>query len=294
MSFRAYLQLLRPANILTALADVVAGSAVAYGGTQTFSGWLALSEVEALLTSTACLYGGGIVLNDFFDRQLDARERPERPIPSGRVAPGAAAALGAVLLAAGVVAAAFATMAAAIVAIAIAALVLVYDAWAKRGPSGPAAMGACRGLNLLLGMAIVPAALAEHWPLALFNFFLIVAVTVVSRGEVHGGGRRSTGLGLLVMAGVVGGLFILSTLVRPNAIAIGMTAVFAWVVLRPFWAAWRSPDPGTIRRAVKDGVLSLMVLDAVIAVAYSGPDLALLIMGLAVLARGLSRAFAVT
>jgi 4-hydroxybenzoate polyprenyltransferase len=250
------------------------------------SGWL--------LASTACLYGGGVVLNDYFDRQLDARERPERPIPSGRVPPGAAAGLGAALLAAGVIAATRATMVAAIVATSIAILVLVYDAWAKRGLLGPVAMGGCRGLNLLLGMAAVPAVLADQWPLALFSFFLILAVTVVSRGEVHGGGRRSTGFGLIVMAALVAALVWFSTMVRPNMSAVGVTAVFAWVVLRPFWAAWRRPDAGTIRTAVKDGVLSLMVLNAIIAVTYAGPDLAVAILGLAMVARALSRTFAVT
>ena len=38
-----------------------------------------------LLLSSAGLYLGGMVLNDVFDARLDAVERPERPIPSGRV-----------------------------------------------------------------------------------------------------------------------------------------------------------------------------------------------------------------
>ena len=74
---RGYLELLRPPNVMTAVADVLAGYAVAG-----LSNWAALPW---LLGATACLYAGGVVLNDFFDRHLDARERPERPLPSGRV-----------------------------------------------------------------------------------------------------------------------------------------------------------------------------------------------------------------
>ena len=40
-----------------------------------------------LLLASACLYCGGMVWNDYFDREQDRRERGDRPIPSGKVAP---------------------------------------------------------------------------------------------------------------------------------------------------------------------------------------------------------------
>ena len=84
--YRPYLELLRPANVVTALADVLAGFAIAGLGNRAALPWL--------LLATAALYAGGIVLNDVFDRDIDSSERPERPIPSGRVSVAAAAALG--------------------------------------------------------------------------------------------------------------------------------------------------------------------------------------------------------
>ena len=38
-----------------------------------------------LLVTSASLYLSGMVWNDIFDRHVDANERPNRPIPSGRV-----------------------------------------------------------------------------------------------------------------------------------------------------------------------------------------------------------------
>ena len=105
---RGYLELVRPANVATALADVLAGFAVA--------GLVERPALPWLLVATACLYAGGIVLNDVFDRRLDAVERPERPIPSGRVPARRAAWFGAALLAAGVLAASLVTREAAVVA----------------------------------------------------------------------------------------------------------------------------------------------------------------------------------
>lgn len=282
---RAWLELLRPANVVTALADVLAGAVIASGADTIAPAWL--------LASTACLYGGGVVLNDVFDRHLDAVERPERPIPSGRVTARGAATLGFVLIGLGVAAAARASRPAFMVAVAIAAMVILYDAWAKRGPAGPAVMGLCRGLNLLLGIAAVPAALAGHWPLALLAVIHILGVTTVSRGEVHGGTRGAVGLGLASMAGVICGLALVVSQ-RFNALALLMSAAFAGQVLPSFWSAWRRPDAGTIRLAVRAGILALLVLDAAIAAAHGARLVVVLILVLALAARALSRAFAVT
>ena len=81
---RAFLELLRPANVTTALGDVLAGYAIAGLGN--------LPALPWLLGATVCLYAGGVVLNDVFDFEIDRRERPERPLPSGRIGRGPAAA----------------------------------------------------------------------------------------------------------------------------------------------------------------------------------------------------------
>lgn len=284
---RAYLELIRPANVVTALADVLAGYAIVAGGSR--------ATLASLLVSTTCLYAGGVVLNDFFDRHLDARERPERPIPSGRVPAWAAAILGATLLAAGVFAASRATSTGALTAAAIALLVLTYDAAAKRHPLlGPVTMGACRGANLLLGMAAVPALMGMHWPLAVLPVAYIGAVTGLSRGEVHGGRRQAAGAALGAISAVIAALALLGATRPAPWWALAMTGLLAWRVLPPLQAAYRRPDAGTIRTAVRTGVLSLVLLDAALAAAYGGLPFAVAILALAPLAYGLSRAFAVT
>src|SRR4029450_9355617 len=102
---RAYFELLRPANVVTALGDVLAGFAIA--------GLRHPERLPWLLLGSCCLYAGGVVLNDVFDRDLDRIERPERPIPSGRVSTRHAATLGGALLAIGIASAAGASLAAA-------------------------------------------------------------------------------------------------------------------------------------------------------------------------------------
>ncbi|MBI3912418.1 MAG: UbiA-like protein EboC [Armatimonadetes bacterium] len=283
-----YLQLLRPPNLLTAAADILAGYAAA-----------GLPDIRALpwlLLATIGLYGGGVALNDVCDAKVDARERPERPIPSGRVGRRGAALLGMALLAAGIGAAGQARPVSGALALGIAAAAVLYNAWGKRHPIlGPLNMGACRGLNLLLGVSAAPALLRERYYLALIPVLYIAAITAVGAGEVHGG-KRGTGGVALGLLGVVGiGLLALTWRSGWEWLArLPFLALFVWRVVPPFWRAYREPQPGPIRGAVQAGVLSLIVLDAAIAAGYAGPLYGLIVLALLIPAAPLARWFAVT
>jgi 4-hydroxybenzoate polyprenyltransferase len=286
--YRGYLELVRPANVATALADVLAGYAVAGFGNP--------RGLSLLLLSTACLYAGGVVLNDVFDRHLDQAERPERPIPSGRVPVGAAASLGLGLLALGVGSASLATAVSGVVAAATAGCVLIYDGWGKRqGVIGPVNMGMCRGLNLLLGVSATPVALTDAWPLAFLPLVYITAVTAVSGGEVHGGRREIAAFALISLSLVLVALLGLALGRNGGSWAgVAFTGVLAWRVLPAFWGAYRTPLPGPIRHAIRTGVLSLVLLDAVIGATYGGAVYSLVILATGLVATSLARLFAVT
>jgi 4-hydroxybenzoate polyprenyltransferase len=292
---RGYLQLLRPANVVTAMSNILAGYAIAGLGRPEALPWL--------LASTAGLYGGGVVLNDYFDRDLDAVERPERPIPGGRVPASHAAALGALLLGGGVLAAWQAGWVSGLVGAAIAGLVLLYDAVAKRSATlGPPTMGSCRAVNLLLGMSAVPAAMAGHAWLALLPFVYIWSVTLQSRHEVYRTSSRPAGIALAGVSVVVLAAAVLVALSfsdgMPDAVwpfaAVVLLALFASRVLGAFWWAWRTAHPQAVRNAVRAGVLSLTLLDAILATLHAGTLYGLLVLAVAALAYGLARLFAVT
>src|ERR1700720_1278871 len=89
---RPYAQLVRLPNVFTALADI-ALAAMAVGALRH-----PLPTLLLLCLASACLYCGGMVWNDFFDVEQDKRERPFRPLPSGRIQRSTAGILGAVLL----------------------------------------------------------------------------------------------------------------------------------------------------------------------------------------------------
>ncbi len=198
---RGYLELLRPANVVTAIADVLAGYAVAGRSAipRRYPGWSA---------PRLCLYAGGVVLNDFFDRgwtRSNGRNGRSRVAESRQPT---RAALGTTLLVLGVAAASQATRDALFVAVAIAAFVVLYDARTKRHPvAGPISMGLCRGLNLLLGVsASSRRVVGAAGPSGCSSVVYIAAVTAVSRGEVHGGRTVVATVALISLGGGRAGL----------------------------------------------------------------------------------------
>ena len=301
--FWAYLQLIRPANILTAWADILVGFSAAGSivlSPELLTGHLSSSatwiNLAWLILSTSGLYGGGIVFNDVFDAELDQVERPERPIPSGRTSIKSASILGSSLLLMGVLAAAQVSLISAGIATGVAIAALTYDSLGKhQGLLGPLNMGLCRGGNLLLGVSAVPAMLTERWILALIPIAYIAAVTAISQGEVSGGKRQTGVLAIALVSLVLMALFGLGYLDAYDwRSVIPFAGLFSILVLPAFAKATQDPSPETVQKAVRSGVLSLIVLDAAIAAGFAGWPYGLVTLALLPVSMRLARVFAVT
>ena len=293
-SIWAYLQLVRPANIITAWADILLGYAAA--GAVTTNENLNFTVLSWLILATTGLYGGGIVFNDICDAQLDAVERPERPLPSGRASWSGAILLGTGLLLMGIGAAAMVSSLSAILATSVAITALLYDKYGKhRTFLGPLNMGACRGGNLLLGVSAVPAVVSDRWYLALIPIIYIAAITAISQGEVYGG-KKITGIVAIALIGlVIGNIVGLGWLPEYTLlVTLPFLTLFTASVLPPFVKAAITPNPELIQTAVQAGVLSLIILDATIAAGFSNWIYGLLLLALLPVSRFLARLFAVT
>jgi 4-hydroxybenzoate polyprenyltransferase len=179
---RDLVELVRLPAALSVPGDTLAGAAAARAATGRVGE--GRGRALALPAASVAFYWAGMALNDYADRDLDAVERPERPIPSGRVRPGQALGLAAGLTVAGLgLVAAAGGRRAMPTAVALAGVVWAYDLALKHGPLGPVAMGAARGLDVLLGAGGSPRAAAL--PAAIMAAHT-TGVTALSRGEVHG------------------------------------------------------------------------------------------------------------
>lgn len=157
-AFWAWLTLLRPPNLFTIPGDVLVGYALAGGISDGH-----FRRLPGLIGAALLLYAAGLLLNDWCDRDIDARERPSRPLPAGLVSPRAVLIVACVLAVFAIGLALTATAAAAVFAVVLLALIVAYNTVARRYAwLGVITMGACRGVNVLMGAAA--AGLAGHFP----------------------------------------------------------------------------------------------------------------------------------
>jgi 4-hydroxybenzoate polyprenyltransferase len=292
-----YLKLMRPANIMTAIADILLGYAASGAIAFAAMGAYQLNDILLwLILSTIGLYGGGVVLNDVFDAQLDAVERPERPIPSGSVPIKKAILLGAFLLLLGVGAAFMASLFSGVLAFVISLLVVLYDSYGKHQKLfGPINMGACRGMNLMLGVSALPGMLYELWFIAFIPVLYIAAITMISRGEVHGGNKKIISGALMMYLIVVLCVVALCFLPYYKIIyTLPFLFLFLLLTFSPLISAFKKPGAQEIRKAVKASVLALIALNATMAAGFAGWQYGLMVICLLPVSIGLARFFAVT
>ena len=304
---RAYLQLLRPPNILTAVADILGGAAISLGWTilpisqATFILDQAPSEFDLnnlwwLVLSTVCLYGAGVVLNDYFDASIDQVERPERPIPSGKVSRRNAGVLGFTLLILGIGAAFKAAMVSGFTALIIAFLVVLYDRFSKHHSLwGPLNMGFCRGANMMLGVSILPEMITPLLFITVIPITYIAAITLVSRGEVHGASGSNLTLALIIYTLVFIMLALLGTLPQYSGwYALPFLILMFIMVIPPLWKVRRHGQIPDVGKAVKMGVLGMITMNAALAAGFLGWFFGLLLLLLLPLSILLAKVFAVT
>ncbi len=295
----AFLKLARPANVVTAVADIWAGFAIV-GAVPLLFGDKPGEYWDALLwlsLSTIGLYGGGVAFNDIFDAELDAKERPERPIPSGQVKLLWAVVFASVLLIGGIVCAAQVSVWSGQLAVFIAVFALIYDAWGKhQAIFGPINMGACRSANLLLGMSAYHYQIGEVWYVALIPLTYIAAITMISRGEVHGKNKKALLGGFSIYLVITAAVVVLAIAHRGIMAweALPFLLIFCIMVYPPLLRAIKDQQPAFIGKAVKAGVIALIVLNATMASAFAGIWPGIAIISLLPLSLWLAKIFAVT
>jgi len=177
-------RLLRVPNLFTVPGDVLAGYLLASGGKL---GWPVLGGAGAAVL----IYCGGLLLNDYFDRGIDAQERPNRPLPSGAADPLIVLGAGIVMLFLGIgVAYGAGEEVPGLIAAGIAVAAFIYDAGAKRVRwLGPLVMGLCRAGSVLLGAALAGDLKAAPALVAVgvgANFAYITVVTFIALREASG------------------------------------------------------------------------------------------------------------
>ncbi len=204
-------ELLRLPNLFTVPGDILVGWCLA--------GQRGSFPIAGILASL-CLYAAGLLFNDAFDAHVDALERPERPIPSGRIRRSTVfgwacllSVLGGALAWQGVE-----------MALLLLALILLYDGVLKHIPwVGVLVMGVCRGINILLGVAVSWPFGETPWegpPLVAAIFFAsyILVVSIVAKHEASPQAQITRGIRWL-----------------PFWMTLALVPLFWWSAYCPLW-----------------------------------------------------------
>ena len=258
MTFADALSLGRVSNLPTVWTNMLTGVVLAGGTLDDARAWL-------LLTSLTLYYVAGMYLNDAFDAGIDAVERPERPIPAGRVSRRTVFAAGYTMLAAAIalIAAAgaigdtgpWATLA----GLALAAVIVFYDWHHKKNPLSPLVMGASRMLVYICAGLIFVAPLPRLLTVAAVVLLCyLIGLTYIAKQENLGSIRNLWPLAFLAVPGFYG----LTLTVNAPWTSIFWIAFCGWVLFALFFLKRR--NPGDIPRAVVSLIAGISLLDAVL------------------------------
>lgn len=252
------LRLGRISNVPTVWTNVLAGSVIA-GGEQH------PNEIALIMAAMTAFYVGGMYLNDFFDRAIDARDRPGRPIDAGEIRASSVLLIGVGLLVAGIALMTPFGPSTVLCGILLAGMIVLYDVWHTGNMLSPVVMGLCRALVYIgTGVAITG---------NISNATIVgaVALTCHVAGITYAAKQESLDR--------VGNLWALVLVAVPLFVALpvlfgGWIAIAAFILL---WAAdaaairllVKRPSQGSVPLAVSGLIAAICLVDA-LAIAAAG------------------------
>ncbi|HXL55842.1 MAG TPA: hypothetical protein VN958_06280, partial [Chitinophagaceae bacterium] len=147
----------------------------------------------------------------------------------------------------------------------------------------------------LLGISIVTSSLMQWWYIAFVPIIYIASITMISRGEVHGGNKNLLYLASLLYLLVIVFIFYFSIVNRASILVTALFLLsFAWIIFNPLLKAMKEPIGKNIGKAVKAGVIGLILMNASWASAFNALYFAVVITLLLPVSIALGRVFAVT
>ena len=181
--------MLRISNAPTVVSQVFAGAAVGCCALPTGTP-LPLGALVLVLVGVPLSYLAGMVLNDVCDARVDATERPDRPIPSGRISLFVARFVGGSMLLIGISMLAVASPATLPWAIILGVCILAYDILHTLSAASFVLMAACRGLVPVVAAFAISS--NTDWSILAWTasaaFAFIAAVSIAARNEMIGFG----------------------------------------------------------------------------------------------------------
>lgn len=283
VSIKDYLVLVRLPNLFTLPSNILVGMATVSSLAFTLTSF---TQFLLLVTISVLLYCVGIVLNDLYDFEIDKKERPNRPLPSGKISRRSAIVLVAIFLTVALILSLQVSFSTLVISSILFSVIFGYDKYLKNTHAGPFTIASARVMNILLGTSVSLTSVDSYSQIVTLTFILIITfvyvtlIGFISRYEVHGfSDNTKLLLPLAIVATVISSIILFSLMGFFKLESLIILSLFSFIMIISFSRIYRR-DPGRTQQIVRNMILSIIVLDSTFLTGIIGIELGLVVLTL--------------
>lgn len=284
VSIRDYLVLVRLPNLFTLPSNILVGMAAVSSLAFTLTSF---TQFLLLVTISVLFYCVGIVLNDLYDFDIDKKERPNRPLPSGKISRRSAIVLVAIFSTLALILSLQVSFSTLVISSILFSVIFGYDKYLKNTHAGPFTIASARVMNILLGTSVSLKSIDSFSDIVTLTFVLIITfvyvslIGFISKYEVHGFSDNNTKLLLppAIVAIVISSIILFSLMGFFKLESLIILLLFSFIMIISFSRIYRR-DSRMTQQIVRNMILSIIVLDSTFLTGIIGIELGLVVLTL--------------
>ena len=283
VSIKDYLVLVRLPNLFTLPSNILVGMATVSSLAFTLTSF---SQFLLLVTISVLLYCVGIVLNDLYDFDIDKKERPNRPLPSGKISRRSAIVLVAIFSTLALILSLQVSFSTLVISSILFSVIFGYDKYLKNTYAGPFTIASARVMNILLGTSVSLRSVDSYSQIVTLTFILIITfvyvslIGFISKYEVHGfSDNTKLLLPPAIVATVISSIILFTLMGFFKLESLIILSLFSFIMIISFSRIYRR-DSGRTQQIVRNMILSIIVLDSTFLTGIIGIELGLVVLTL--------------
>lgn len=278
-NFRDYLILVRLPNLFTLPSNILVGFVIVSALTQTI-----YVQVLLLVTISILHYCVGIILNDLYDFNIDKKERPYRPLPSGKISRKIAIALVTIFSFLALTLSLIVGIPTLVISSILFAIIFGYDKYLKNTWAGPFTIASARVMNIMLGVSVNINSASSNPQFVILTFVLTITFVYVSligymsRYEILGFSNNvklflTPAVIAMIISSII--LFTLTGFFKYDSLVI--LALFSFIMTMTFHKIHKKDSLG-IQQIIQNMILSIIVLDSTFLSGIRGIEIGLIVL----------------
>ena len=278
-NFKDYLILLRLPNLFTLPSNIMVGYVIVSSLTLT-----SYFQALILVTISILLYCVGLILNDLCDYLIDKKERPDRPLASGKVSKRVAIGLLVIFSILSLALSFIISISTFVISSLLLITIFGYDKFLKKTQAGPFTIAAARVMNVLLGTSVDIGNIGSYPQFIILVFVLTITfvyvslIGFISRYEVYGFPKDSK---LFFIPVIVATIIFLIVLFAYTGFfkyeSIIILALFSFIMGITFYKFQKKDSVG-MQHIVKNMIMSIIVLDSTFLSGIIGIEIGLAVL----------------